>query len=309
MATRDKRHPLVAFLTRPLVKGVPVRRPSRRQQLRKPQGAAPSPAAATRLEEVVPGHGWSPPVLNVDELHVGDLRELMNSQHVGDLALRGYTVIRPGQSGINIDDVIGNLTGGAGASGAAPGGGGAGQPPTPTGGAAGGASASDSDGSDGSDGDDSGDREASTTPAPTDAGQFVEGGSFPLWLLLAAILSVLLLGWAGNSHWLNIPANVWFGMLLIEVAVMFWFGFSQATYTLRAGLASAIFIVFLGVLLFPDAFTSQIDDEMRKEFVNAFQLVLAFYFGTEGAVQAVKAWRGEAGAGGDLDNNTPAAPV
>ena len=96
-------------------------------------------------------------------------------------------------------------------------------------------------------------------------------------------------------------------MLLIAVALMFWFGFSQATYTLRAGLASAIFVVFLGVLLFPNAFTDEINEDMRKELVNAFQLVMAFYFGTEGAVQAVKAWRG-GGSGGDLDNNPTAPP-
>ena len=262
---------LGSFLNFSLIKGVPVR-PTVQPQRRQPPAAATAPAA--RLEEVKPGRGWVPPVLDVNEVHVADLAELVD-RNVGDLAVRGYTVIHPGASEIDIADIIGNISGGGG-------------------------------GGDG--GENEGKGGLGTTPARDDPGNFAEGGSFPFWLLLLAILTVALLGWAGNSAWLTIPANVWFGMLLIAVALMFWFGFSRATYTLRAGLASAIFVVFLGVLLFPTAFTDEIDADMRKELVNAFQLVMAFYFGTEGAVQAVKAWRGGAGSGGDLDNN-PTAPA
>ena len=102
---------LGSFLNFPLVKGVPVR-PTLQPQRRQPQAAATAPAA--RLEEVEPGRGWVPPVLDVNEVHVADLAELVD-RNMGDLAVRGYMVLHPGASEIDIADIMGKISGGGGA--------------------------------------------------------------------------------------------------------------------------------------------------------------------------------------------------
>lgn len=101
--------------------------------------------------------------------------------------------------------------------------------------------------------------------------------------------------------------DVWFTLAIGAIAMLFLVGFSRATNTVRAGLAASISVVFFGLLLFPVNFTQRIPTDMRSELIHAWQLVLIFYFGTEGAVQAIKVLRPEGGAsvGGDLAAGTP----
>ena len=96
--------------------------------------------------------------------------------------------------------------------------------------------------------------------------------------------------------------DVWFTLALGAIAMLFLVAFSRATSTVRAGLAASISVVFFGLLLFPLNFTARIPADMRGELVNAWQLVLIFYFGTEGTVQAIKVLRPgtSEGVGGDL---------
>jgi hypothetical protein len=96
-------------------------------------------------------------------------------------------------------------------------------------------------------------------------------------------------------------ADMWLTLGLGLVGLIFLVGFSKVSGTLRAGLAAAISVTFMGLLLFPVAFTSRIPADMRGELVTAWQWVIAFYFGSEAAVQAVKVLRPAGStAGGDL---------
>jgi hypothetical protein len=95
--------------------------------------------------------------------------------------------------------------------------------------------------------------------------------------------------------------QLWLTLGLGLIALMFLTGFAKATGTLRAGLAASISVVFLGLLLFPTAFTYALPADMRGELIGAWQWVIAFYFGSEAAVQAFKVWKPAAAAvGGDV---------
>lgn len=62
--------------------------------------------------------------------------------------------------------------------------------------------------------------------------------------------------------------TVWFTISLGAIALVFLIAFSQATGTLRAGLAASISAVFFGLLLFPQYFTSLIPGDMRAELIK-----------------------------------------
>lgn len=114
------------------------------------------------------------------------------------------------------------------------------------------------------------------------------------------------IGWGDLAGIFGQP-ELWLTLGLGLTALMFLTGFAKATGTLRAGLAAAISVVFLGLLLFPVAFTYQLPADMRSELVEAWQWVIAFYFGSEAAVQAFKVWKPQAAAIGGDTATTPAA--
>ena len=96
--------------------------------------------------------------------------------------------------------------------------------------------------------------------------------------------------------------DLWLTVGVGGSALLFFIAFAQATGTIRAGLAASISVVFLGLLLFPAAFTARIPADMRSELVEAWKWVILFYFGSEAAVQAAKIVSpGSPSAGGDLE--------
>lgn len=94
----------------------------------------------------------------------------------------------------------------------------------------------------------------------------------------------------GPGAWADalLRPDLWFTIGIGGVAIVLIYVFARNTGTLRAGLAAAITIVFLGLLLFPSIFTARIPVDMRSELVTAWQWVVIFYFGSEAAVQAWK---------------------
>lgn len=92
------------------------------------------------------------------------------------------------------------------------------------------------------------------------------------------------------GHWLEVLSrpDFWLTIALGWSALIIMYAFAKVTGTLRAGLAAAISVVFLGLLLFPATFTVRIPSDMRAELVTAWQWVVIFYFGSEAAVQAWK---------------------
>lgn len=104
------------------------------------------------------------------------------------------------------------------------------------------------------------------------------------------------------DHWLNVFSrpDLWLTLGVGGSAIVMLYAFAHSTGTLRAGLAAAISLVFLGLLLFPTTFTARIPGDMRAELVTAWQWVVIFYFGSEAAVQAWKiSHPGGAKVGGD----------
>lgn len=91
--------------------------------------------------------------------------------------------------------------------------------------------------------------------------------------------------------------DLWLTVGVGGAALIFLYEFSRATGTVRAGLAVAISVVFLGLLLFPTTFTARIPADMRSELVTAWQLVVLFYFGSEAAVQAFRIVKGRSEVG------------
>lgn len=86
------------------------------------------------------------------------------------------------------------------------------------------------------------------------------------------------------------------------IALLFLVNFSKATSTVRAGLAASITVVIFGLVLFPRGLTSLGDVGLRSQLVDAWKLIIAFYFGTEGAVQALRVLKPGSGTpGGDLE--------
>ena len=82
--------------------------------------------------------------------------------------------------------------------------------------------------------------------------------------------------------------DMWLAAGLGSVAICMLFIFSRVTGTLRAGLAASISVVFFGMLLLPSTVTFGLPDDLETELVKAWGLMIAFYFGSEAAVQAVK---------------------
>jgi hypothetical protein len=82
--------------------------------------------------------------------------------------------------------------------------------------------------------------------------------------------------------------DMWLAAGLGSIAICMLFIFSRVTGTLRAGLAASISVVFFGMLLLPSTVTFGLPDELEGELVDAWGLMIAFYFGSEAAVQAVK---------------------
>jgi hypothetical protein len=105
----------------------------------------------------------------------------------------------------------------------------------------------------------------------------------------------------GLSDWVDVftRPDLWLTIGLGGAAILLMYVFWKATRTLRAGLAAAVSIVFLGLLLFPAAFTARIPGDMRAELVTAWQWVIIFYFGSEAAVQAWKISHRDDETGGD----------
>lgn len=95
--------------------------------------------------------------------------------------------------------------------------------------------------------------------------------------------------------------DFWLTVGLGGGAIVTLFGFARATGTLRAGLAAAISVVFLGLLLFPTFFTARVGEDLKSELMTAWQFVIMFYFGSEAAIQAWKVVHPEGAAvAGDL---------
>jgi hypothetical protein len=116
--------------------------------------------------------------------------------------------------------------------------------------------------------------------------------------------------YVGDIDWSNVGASdfvealgqpeLWLTLGVGGSALFIFAAFARATGTVRAGLAAAVSIVFLGLLLFPSAFTSRIAPDMRIELVSAWKWVIVFYFGSEAAVQAWKIANPNSPAAGDL---------
>lgn len=99
-----------------------------------------------------------------------------------------------------------------------------------------------------------------------------------------------------------VQPDFWLTVGLGGAALTTLFGFARATGTVRAGLAAAISVVFLGLLLFPSFFTARIETDLKSELVTAWQWVVLFYFGSEAAIQGWKVRHSEgAGVAGDLE--------
>jgi hypothetical protein len=99
--------------------------------------------------------------------------------------------------------------------------------------------------------------------------------------------------------------QLWLTLGLGLTSLIFLTGFAKATGTLRAGLAAAISVVFLGLLLFPTQFTGRLPADMRTQLVEAWKWVIAFYFGSEAAVQAIKVYSSRSSTvGGDTAPTT-----
>ncbi len=100
---------------------------------------------------------------------------------------------------------------------------------------------------------------------------------------------------------------LWFTIGIGMIALLVFGAFAAATGTVRAGIAASVSIVFLALLLFPAEFTAQVPGDLRQELVSAWQWVIAFYFGSEAAVQAFKAVRpSNAPVEGDLPSDAAA---
>lgn len=97
----------------------------------------------------------------------------------------------------------------------------------------------------------------------------------------------------------------WLAVGLGVAAVLTLFVVARATGTLRAGLATSITLIVFGLLLFPGGLTAGLDAELRSEIINAWKVVVAFYFGSEAAVQAFKIFRP---AGQDVTGDIPGKP-
>jgi hypothetical protein len=82
--------------------------------------------------------------------------------------------------------------------------------------------------------------------------------------------------------------DFWLAAGLGTAALVTIFAFASITGALRTGLAAGITVVFFGLLLMPGFFTFQVPADLRSELVDAWKLIIVFYFGTEGAVQAWK---------------------
>lgn len=80
----------------------------------------------------------------------------------------------------------------------------------------------------------------------------------------------------------------WLALGLGGTAVFTLFSVARSTGTFRTGLATSVTLIFFGILLFPGGLTAGLDHDLRSELINAWKVVIAFYFGSEAAVQAFK---------------------
>lgn len=101
----------------------------------------------------------------------------------------------------------------------------------------------------------------------------------------------------------------WLALGLGVAAVLTLFSVARATGTFRTGLATSVTLIFFAILLFPGGLTAGLDHDLRSELINAWKVVVAFYFGSEAAVQAFKVFNpsGRTVAGDVPDANTPPA--
>ena len=82
--------------------------------------------------------------------------------------------------------------------------------------------------------------------------------------------------------------SLWLTLGVGGSALLIFGAFARLTGTQRAALAASVSIVFLGLLLFPAAFTGTVPSDLRIELIEAWKWVIVFYFGSEAAVQAFK---------------------
>lgn len=106
-----------------------------------------------------------------------------------------------------------------------------------------------------------------------------------------------------------IQPTFWLALGLGGAAVITLFSVARATGAFRTGLATSVTLIFFGILLFPGGLTAGLDHELRSELINAWKVVIAFYFGSEAAVQAFKVFSptGRSVTGDIPDNGTPRA--
>jgi hypothetical protein len=99
----------------------------------------------------------------------------------------------------------------------------------------------------------------------------------------------------------------WLALGLGGVAVVTLFTVARATGTFRTGLATSVTLIFFAILLFPGGLTAGLDHDLRSELINAWKVIIAFYFGSEAAVQAFKVFHpsGRTVTGDVPDANTP----
>lgn len=80
----------------------------------------------------------------------------------------------------------------------------------------------------------------------------------------------------------------WLATGLGVLALSTLYVFAIGTGTLRTGIAASVTVVFLGLLLFPGYLTQAVPGDLRRELIDAWKLLIVFYFGSEAAVQAWK---------------------
>lgn len=106
-----------------------------------------------------------------------------------------------------------------------------------------------------------------------------------------------------------IQPALWLALGLGGAAVLTLFSVAHATGTFRTGLATSVTLIFFAILLFPGGLTAGLDHDLRSELINAWKVVISFYFGSEAAVQAFKVFypTGRSVTGDVPDNGTPPA--
>jgi hypothetical protein len=82
--------------------------------------------------------------------------------------------------------------------------------------------------------------------------------------------------------------SAWLAIGVGASALIAFFVLANRSDTLRAAIAAATTVAFLGLLLYPVWFSDAVDQGMREELVWAWTIIVVFYFGTEGAVQGTR---------------------